>query len=353
MSDNLIINNNIKCYSYNIGLSKNLLFILNRSILLSIIIFFSSINLYAQVEKDTVKILHISDPHVVYQLSKTHPIFAGLRKHLIGSEDSLNNFLKIIPPKVNADAVIITGDLIDYYKAEISKECETAVSNQVEQFKKIYENSKVPLYLTLGNHDISYYEVNEQDSEKVEIQYVAKEAKASFIRNIECFRNGTYYKKKYTVGKTNYHLFFLDNGYYNLNDLFDPIQLDWVRDELKKIGNEPVLMFFHRYYPIGDVNGDGIAIKKNRPTDWPKKQDCSSGMLKIINEHKNIKAMFVGHQHNNSWEGIKFPNGQIVYEIMTSALFKGTNNWRLIKFTESNILVSKPGILETEIKISN
>ncbi len=324
---------------------------LNRSLLLNVLLIFLYGNISGQIVKDTVNIVHISDAHIVYQLEKTHPIFIKLREHLLGGADSLTKFINFVPKTLNPDAIVITGDLIDYYKAESSGEQDEMIDNQIEQFKNVYEASRVPILLTLGNHDISTYYVDEKNSIKIENQISADQARASWIRNISCFKNGTYYQKEYRVGKTNYHLFFLDNGYSLANGMFDETQLNWFRVQLEKIADEPVILFFHRYYPIGDVNGDGITIKKNKPTDWPKEDDCSKGMLKILNEHKNIKAMFVGHRHKNAWEGINFPSGHKIYEIMTSALFKGTDNWRLISFTENEITISNTGSTDKEIQI--
>ncbi len=325
------------------------MFKLNRIVLLSLLV---SISLQAQ--KDTLRIMHITDTHVVYHLDATNPIFANLRKHLLGSEDSLKIFIKKVNENTNADAVVITGDLTDYYNAEISKNSNCKVHGQIEHFKSIYKLSKKPTYLVLGNHDISSYLVDENDSTKIEDQVYADEARALWIKNYSCFRKGTYYKKEFIVGNTKYHFFFLDDG-YNLNGknkYLDEVQLDWLREQLSKIKNEPIVMFFHIYLPVGDINGDGIYFRKNKPVSWPDKKACSKGFLKILNENENIKVLFVGHQHRNVWEEINFRSGNKIYQIQTSALFKSTNNWRLLKFTNNEIIVSKPGSNKTELKIN-
>lgn len=316
--------------------------ILFLSILLSV-----SGTLYAQ--KETLKILHTSDIHTVYNLDKCNPIFYNLRKRLLGASDSLKNFFAKVPNKVDADMVVITGDLIDYFEADINK--SNKVSCQVQQFATVTELCPVPLYLTLGNHCLTSYWINEEDSSKMQTQVYADKVRAEFIRNISCFKHGTYYKKIFEVGKVKYHLFFLDNGSFLPDGRYDKTQLAWLEQELKNVGDDPVILFAHRYYVIGDINGDGILFKKDAPTEWPREGSCNTGMLKIINEHKNIKALVVGHGHQNVWEKITFPSGHEIYQIETATLYDKSSNWRIIKLTEDAIIVNKAGTNETEIEI--
>jgi len=305
-------------------------------------------NIYSQ--NDTLKVLHTSDIHTVYNLEKCSPVFYNLREHFIGNSDSLKIFFNNIPLKTNTDIVVITGDLIDFFEADING---NKIANQVEQFGKVIKTCPVPLYLTLGNHDLTSYWINKKDSSKIQTQVYADMARAEFIRNISCFNTGVYYKKEYQIGKTKFHFFFLDNGSSIPEDIIEQSQLVWFKAELDKIGNDPVVIFQHRYFIVGDINGDGIYFKKNKPTDWPSKEKCSKGFLKVLNEHENIKAIFLGHGHKNTWEGIKFPNGHTIYQIETSTLYRKNSNWRLIKFLEDKIIVNKVGEDEVEIEIKN
>ena len=315
-------------------------------------IFIIKSNLYAQ-QADTYKLLITSDPHTTFQLNQCNPLLYQLRKRHEGNTDHLIKFFRTIPKKTAADAVVITGDMIDFFEADISSNSTQKMANQVQQFAAISMYCPLPLYMVIGNHDIISYWVSLEDSTKRETEIYADRARASWIKYNQCFRNGTYYHEINKVGDTKYHLFFLDNG-YSLHDgakILDKTQLDWLEAELAKTTSEPVLIFMHRYYSIGDINGDGIYFKKNKPVDWPTEKECSGGLLKIINENSNIKAMFVGHQHNNVWEPIRFPAGHTVYQIMTSTLYKSPNNWRLISFTENNLIVAKPGSMDNEIII--
>jgi 3',5'-cyclic AMP phosphodiesterase CpdA len=300
---------------------------------------------------DTLSILHTSDLHILYNMDACHPSL--LSKHHVGrgSVDSLERFFSSIPQQAKADAVIVTGDLLDVFEGETKS--HGLLANQIEQFRFICSQCPVPLYLTLGNHDLTTYTVHDVDASVVESQASADRARASWIRNIACFHDGTYYTKFFRVGRTNYHFIFLDNG-YSLHDggrVVDKTQLDWLQEQVSRAGSDPIVLFFHIYFAVGDINGDGILFKENGPLNWPSEKQCSEGLLKVLNEHRNIKAMVVGHGHSNVFEGIRFPGGHKIYQVETGSVSEGSLNWRLFQFTETNILVSHPGTRKSEIVI--
>ena len=250
-------------------------------------------------------------------------------------------------------SLIITGDLIDYYNAELSGDSSAMVANQIEQFNALSAYCPVPEFYTLGNHDITSYWIDQADSSRKQTQTLAVSARASWIKNTECFKEGIYYKKEFNIDGTLYHFIFLDNGYslHENDKRIDKTQLDWLSMQMDKVGDDPVLLFFHIYFPVGDINGDSLYFRKDKALNWPDEKDCSSGLLKILNEHKNIKAMFVGHQHNNVWEGIKFPAGHKIYQVMTSTLGRSRDNWRLVELKNDAIIISKPGGNKREIEV--
>jgi UDP-2,3-diacylglucosamine pyrophosphatase LpxH len=330
-----------------------MIFFDKRNIIYKLLVLGSVLMLQGELlaQKRSIKLIHTSDIHTVFQLKDSNPDFFKLRKNLLGNGDSLKTFFKTVPQKYDADAVVITGDLIDYFAAYKVEGSAEKVEFQVEQFAALAEECPVPLYMTLGNHDLTTYWIDKKDSTKRQTQVLADMARASFIRNIPCFKHGTYYHKEYKVGKTNYHLFFLDNGNSIPKDWLDLTQLKWFENELKKVGNEPVIIFQHKYFVIGDINGDGVYFKKDKKTDWPKEDDCKSGFMEVLNEHANIKAIFLGHGHENVWEDITFPAGHKIYQIETGTLYKNKNNWRTINLTEDAIVVDKPGSNEIELEI--
>jgi len=321
--------------------------------ILLLIFLFTLTGISSAQQRENYKFLITSDIHTSFQLNQYNPVFYEMRRHTVGNADSLIRFYRTIPQKTDADAVVITGDLIDYYEAGLSGDSSALIANQIEQFNALSAFCPVPLYLTLGNHDITSYWINKADSSRMTTQVYADRARASWIRNVSVFKNGTYYAELIKVENTTYHFVFLDNG-YSLRDggrMIDKTQLDWLQNQMDKAGNDPVLLFFHIYFPVGDINGDSLCFRKDKALNWPGEKDCSSGLLKVLNEHKNIKAMFVGHQHNNVWEGINFPAGHKIYQVMTSTLDRSRNNWRMIELLKDTVIISKPGSNEKEIEI--
>jgi len=315
-------------------------------------IFFHAAN--GQTTVDTLTMVHISDTHIC-NLTGYQSYFEERREHYGSGQEPLHRFLETIPKQQKADAVILTGDIIDFYEAQTTS--GQFLGGQVEQFASLYELCPVPFFMTLGNHDISSYWV--EDSTDIEYtQVYAQRARAAWIRNIACFKNGTYYAKRYKIGRRSYRFIFLDDGYYLQNDkmgnLWDKQQLDWLNTQLSMQQNEVKVLFMHICIPVGDTNGDGNTFT-SLPEDWPPMETYEGGIMKILNTYPSIAAIFVGHNHKNVIEDIPFPGGHTITQIETGAFGRDPNNWRKIQFTENGINISSPGgsTIEERINISN
>ena len=299
---------------------------------------------------DALNVIQISDTHIC-NLNSYHPLFVESRRHYGNSVPALRTFLETVPRNLDADAVVITGDLIDYFEAETSD--GEMLATQIEQFYPLYESSPVPLFLTLGNHDIASYWIREEDASKADFQLNAVQARAVWIRNFHCFQQGTYYSRDYVIGTRRFHFLFLDNGYSldGEGEILDKPQLDWLNHQVGETGDDPVVLFLHKYLPVGDKNGDGVFFGK-AALDWPDERSCEKGFLRTLNEGRNIIAMFVGHGHKNVIERIDFPSAHGVIQSQTSAFPRDKNNWRLLQFKEDEIIISLPGSTQTELTIS-
>lgn len=264
-----------------------------------------------------LKVIQISDTHIC-NLEGYHAQFAESRQHYGSGAAPLRNFLETVPRNLGADAVVITGDLVDYYDAETSD--GQMLAAQIEQFYPLYDSSPVPVLLALGNHDIASYWIREADGSKEETQVKAVKARAAWIRNYSCFQQGTYYSRDYRVAGKRFRFLFLDNGYSLKSEgaILDKTQLDWLNYQVSEAGDDPVILFSHKYLPVGDKNGDGVAFGK-ADTSWPDEASCRNGLLKTLNERHNIVAMFVGHGHKNVIEVIEFPSGHQVVQSETGA----------------------------------
>jgi predicted MPP superfamily phosphohydrolase len=314
-------------------MQRNIIYIF--SLFLSLSIF--STSTFAQ--NDTLTIMQLSDIHVC-TLKTYHPEFVKLRQHYGNGMSPLTDFIEHKPKELGADAVIITGDLIDYYEAETAD--GKMLATQVEQFVPVYSSSIVPMYLTLGNHDITTYWINDS-LQKEQSQLDAHKARAAWIRNISCFREGTYYSRSFQLNETTFRLIFLDNGYSLGNGSYlDKTQLDWLESQVKQYDDDPVVIFMHKYLPVADLNEDSVVFTNN-PTLILNEQTCSRGFLRILNESTIVKALFCGHGHKNVSEWLVFPSGHKIVQTETGGFANDINNWRLIKFTRDQIIIDSTG----------
>lgn len=298
-------------------------------------------------QNDSFTILHLSDTHVC-QLTGARPQLVEKRQRYEKDYESLYRVLTVLPERVGADAVAITGDMVDSWEIESAE--GNLRANQVERFAAAASPVRVPLWLTLGNHDIRTHAVSQRiESRKGNpstLQPHAEAARAAWTRWMPCFRDGTYYFKDIQVGQTPWRLYFLNDGYYldddPIGNLWDIAQLYWLENELDKTPDRKAILFFHIPLPANDINGDGIHFKKP-PEGWPFSDTYDKGIFKILNDHPSVVAAFVGHNHDNIVEDIPLPAGHRLTQVETGAFALKTDNWRVIKLRERELSISKPG----------
>lgn len=218
-----------------------------------IIVFYGCTFLFGQnAARDSLCFIHISDVHLC-SLDGYQPLFVDMRKHYGEGSRPFRRFLSHIERQYDIHGIIVTGDLIDFYDAESIDGGMDA--GQIEYFFGHCQLSTVPIYLTLGNHDITSYWIEEQESTKESFQFRAHKARAKWIRHCHCFRNGTYYSQEFMLGKTAYRLVFLDNS-YSLpgNRYLDSEQENWLEHEVSENQDQGIIIFMHRYLLVGDKN---------------------------------------------------------------------------------------------------
>jgi 3',5'-cyclic AMP phosphodiesterase CpdA len=288
--------------------------------------------------------VHISDVHVC-NLAGLDSRFIERRKHFGKGPETLRRFLESVPTEAQADAVVITGDLLDFYEAPAGEGAMR--SGEVEAFAQLVRSSPVPLWLVAGNHDLSSYWF--QGAEFLSGQHNAQQARATWIRNVRGFENGTWYSLIRRVGKTTYRLIFLDNAYGAdvPGDLADKAQVSWLNWQLAHGKGDTNLIFMHIPLTVGDTNGDGIRFSAP-PPGWPFPDTHQRGLMKILNENPSVAALFVGHQHRNVIEDMPFPAGHRITQIQTGNLQVDSGNWRVVRLTEEEIIVSTPGSSDTK-----
>ncbi len=298
-------------------------------------------SVYASIKADTLTIIHITDTHIC-NLTEYHPIFVKKRQQYGNGIEPLKQFFSMVPFQLQADMVVNTGDNIDFFRSTTVK--REFLDTQIEQYARLIEDCPVTFFCTLGNHDIQQYWVN-SDSSYVMQKHNAHQARAVWIRNVPCFRNGTYYSRIYQIGATHYRLIFLDNAYRAdspLPFIIDSMQLDWLNYQLSESANDVEILFMHLPLPIEDANHDGNSFSRT-PIALDSSTIASNVLLTSLNANPSIRLLVTGHGHKNIIEAANFPTGHTIIQIETGAFGQNSQNWRLIRITEGQISISKPG----------
>ena len=284
---------------------------------------------------DTLSFLHVSDIHLIFNLDFVQKDLAKNREHYGFGVAPFGKFLKNVPKETGAGFVVATGDLIDFYKGEI--ENNKLFGSQVEQFGQLLNKNNIPVYATLGNHDITEYSWG--DSTRLSSQAEAGAARATWIKNVPCFQNGTYYSHIFHVGKTTYRFIFLDDG-FNLFDekgnyevpYIDKAQQNWLKAQFDASAKDIEIVFMH--IPIRKGDSD---VNEN-------------SIYSVLSSQPSLKMVVAGHNHRNAV--IEFDSGKgKFYQVQTAAFATDRNAWRLIQLTKSDVIISVPGEKENELII--
>ncbi len=295
-------------------------------------------NIFAQ--KDTVSFLHITDLHLMFNTENYDRDIVNHRwytRKYKGSVDSLSKFLSTIPDKTGGDMVIATGDILDFHDAKTVS--GNSFAYQVEPFARFMDGFIKPVFFSLGNHDVFSYEWGNVRVNANQLK--AGQAKAAWIRNFDCFRDGTYYSRVIEVGNTTYRLIFLDNSFYQfkeaenmVNPYIDKAQLHWLQSELDASEEDVEIIFMHIPF-----------------TPESALPESGNELYKALTSVSSVRLIFSGHYHRDKVKRFPQLGGKEIFQVETGALVAGVDNWRLIQLTESNILVSYSGTLASELVI--
>lgn len=288
-------------------------------------------------QPDTLSFLHITDMHTMFNLENYHPGIVHHREKIRNYEKAnlhLQTFMQTVPDQTGSSMVMATGDMTDFFQAETVS--GNNMGYQVEQFAAFLDSFRIPVYMTLGNHEIFSYS---WDNEKlIPDQFSAGRSRAAWIRNFECFRHGTYYSRILKTGKTIYRLIFLDDGFYRfepeenmVNPYIDKSQLHWLKTELNERDDDTEIILMHIPFTQATVEAGS-----------------SHELFTTLLQHPSVKLILAGHHHRNLVQSFVRNDGQEMIQAETDALVETPENWRLIRLTEKNILVSAPGTKVSE-----
>jgi 3',5'-cyclic AMP phosphodiesterase CpdA len=207
-----------------------------------------------------VKIIHLTDPHIVP---------SGRRLHGLEPLDRLRECIDSINVR-HSDALlcVITGDLTDGGTVE-----------EYEAFQAALDDLKIPYRLLLGNHD-------------------DRAAFRAVFADAHCDDSG-FVQSALDVPSWGRLLFLdtVDSG--QPNGRICASRLAWVKSRLAEVENEPVYVFMHHpLLPVGVRHFEGMCLADPEP------------LLACLRAHRGgIRHIFFGHVHlpvSGSWFGMPF-----------------------------------------------
>ena len=226
--------------------------------------------------------------------------------------------VKEVVKREKPDLVVFTGDVI--YSAPAVEGLKTIVS--------LVSKAKVPFVVCFGNHDKEFDATNEQmyDMLRTLPYNLHPDRKGGPVPDIDL-------KIKARDGRTAFVLYCIDSHSYNWTDrYYEWITEEQIRDYEARSAtytaanggkSVPSLAFFH--IPLPEY---GIAASDQKaPLVGTRREVCccpdhNSGMFAAMKRCGDVKAVFVGHDHDDDysvmWDGIllsygRYTGGDTVY----------------------------------------
>ncbi len=268
--------------------------------------------------------IHLSDTHVIDLKGIAAPLVKQ-REHFADSERRLGALLAGVGRPGTESFALITGDLIDAFSFTAAG--GGAVHGQINAFRRAVAKSTIPLYLTLGNHDIEHYGIAPDGVKAAGDQWLAGQARAAWVQAAECFRAGTYYEFAKQVGRMRYVFLMLDDGYVATGSKERPAvtvaheQLFWLHRRIQ--ANADAVLILAMHIPLS-TNANSQAIRQ-----------AAAGA-------PNVALVLAGHNHTDGIEDLELGAGHAV-QVRTAALGYGAENWRRIRLREDGIEVYATG----------
>lgn len=255
---------------------------------------------------------------------------ADIQENYVLNPDTIK-LISLALDKEKPDLVVLTGDQIQGYSGCYLKEPEMKVKHVIDEFIAPIKERNIPFAITFGNHDddckcsrqIQMAHYNSFDN-CVYSEARCEEDPGTFVLTV-----------KDSSDKDALAIYLFDSGKASMNGAsFPPVkkeQIEWYqnkRDCFKEsLGDYlPGIVFQHipvpEYFDIIDkvnffTKGRVEAYKSRKNTFYklddattakggfmyeaPAAPDYNSGQFDALKEKGDIFAMYVGHDHNNSF----------------------------------------------------
>lgn len=187
------------------------------------------------------------------------------------------------------DLVVLTGDNID------GRYCNSSQAiNCISSIAKPMEDRKIPWAVTLGNHDTEHDGIERSEMMKIY---------SSYKYNVGKVGDYNLLIKKSNGDEAAFNIYMMDSGSYSSGGYgyIDQNQVNWYKRTALKLkiiyDNIPSIMFFH--IPLQEYKN--IPKSAGERNEKECVQSINTGMFQAITRMKDVKGLFVGHDHNNDY----------------------------------------------------
>ncbi|NLZ48751.1 MAG: metallophosphoesterase family protein [Clostridiales bacterium] len=217
-----------------------------------------------------------------------------------------SRLMKKVIKKEKPDLVILTGDIID-------KKCKNRkdIKKTITDIALIMEKRKIPWCIVFGNHDSERGIMSKEEMMNIYMSY-SHNLSSHGPNNIGGIGNYNLLIKSSKTNKAVFNIYLLDSGTYAPKEIggygcINFSQIQWYRkvsDQLKKEHKKtiPSLMFTHIPLPeFKEMWKEGTTEGNRNKEEHPSK--INSGLFASLLEMKDVKGVFVGHDHTNDYVG--------------------------------------------------
>lgn len=228
--------------------------------------------------------------------------FTDLHEHAVENEKT-SKLMENILNSEKPDLVVLTGDNID--GRYISKE---DVNKAIINIARPMEKRKIPWAVVLGNHDCESCNVSRKNEMRI---YMSYKYNLSKDYSSVLGRSGDYnlIVKGSKNNKPVFNIYMLDSGsyYHGGYDYIRKQQINWYERQsrsLKKVSGKtiPSLMFFHIALKQQNNAWKSKKVTGNR-NEMENTQMIDDKMFSALLKMKDVKGVFVGHDHINDYYG--------------------------------------------------
>ncbi len=222
------------------------------------------------------------------------------------------------------DLVVLTGDQVQGYSACYREDAEKKAEICIDSFLEPIVKRNIPFCFTFGNHDDDC-----RVSKEKQLEFYAKHKSCVVPHEADRLDEGTYTLriKSSDESKDVLALYLIDTGKKNSDGVYEPLKkerIEWLSAIREKNGYIPAMVFQHipcpEFYDVikkvphykpraveGFRSRKGYYIlekpqKGEFMRENPASPEVNNGQFEEILKHDDIFALYVGHDHNNSFK---------------------------------------------------